>query len=236
MDRLLEKLRNAGLTGNESKIYLELLKKEELSANELAKSISMDRTLTYTVLNHLIDKGLVGHIIKGNKKIFNALDPENLLNPVREKTAYIKDIIPELKEIEKIVDTKQEINLYEGKEGIRAFGRLLMKHTQFFSFGATGRAYDVLYESPLLAKEMIKRGCSGKLITSPKYVKHPMKIKNFQMRFLDIKSEATTTIFGDYISIHLIKEKPLIIVIKNKFIAESYKSHFDVLWNVAKKQ
>jgi len=170
MEKILEKLRNAGLTGNESKIYLELLKKEELSANELAKNIGMDRTLAYTVLNHLIYKGLVGYIIKGNKKFFNALDPENLLNPIREKTAYINDLIPELKEIEKIVDTKQEINVYEGKEGIRAFGRLLMKHKQFYSFGATGRAYDVLYESPVLAKEMVKKGCSGKLITSPKYM------------------------------------------------------------------
>ena len=62
-----------------------------------------------------------------------------------------------------------------------------------------------------------------------------MKNKNVHMRFLDLKSEATTTIFGDYVSIHLIKEKSLIIVLKNNCIAQSYKSHFDILWDVAKK-
>jgi len=110
-----------------------------------------------------------------------------------------------------------------------------MKHKEFFSFGATGRAYDILYESPVLSKEMIAKGCYGKIITHTTKKKHPMKIKNVQMRFLDIKSEATTTIFGNYIAIHLIKEKPIVIVIQNKFISQSYKSHFDILWSFAKK-
>ena len=32
-----------------------------------------------------------------------------------------------------------------------------------------------------------------------------------------------------------IKEKPLIILIKNRYIAESYKNHFEVLWGIAYK-
>jgi len=35
------------------------------------------------------------------------------------------------------------------------------------------------------------------------------KIKKFQFKFLKVHSESTTTIFGDYISIHLIKDKPI---------------------------
>ena len=66
MEKLKEHLTKAGLTGNESKIYLELLKNEELTANELSKKVSMDRTLAYTVLNHLIEKGLISYIIKQN--------------------------------------------------------------------------------------------------------------------------------------------------------------------------
>ena len=68
-----DKLREAGLTGNESKVYYELLKKGQLSANQLAKNIGMDRTLTYTVLNHLIEKGMVSYTIKSNKMIKNSI-------------------------------------------------------------------------------------------------------------------------------------------------------------------
>jgi sugar-specific transcriptional regulator TrmB len=235
VEEILEKLRKAGLTGNESKVYFELLKKEQLSANQIAKNIGIDRTLTYTVLNHLIEKGMVNYVIKGNKKMFNPSSPENLLNPVKEQEAYIQNLLPDLKSIEKSVGINQEISVYDGKEGVRAFARVLMKHRGFDSFGATGRAYDLLIEAPRLAKDLEKSNAKIRLITHSKYKKHPMKVKNCDVKYLDIKSEATTTIFGDYVAIHIIKDKPSIILIRNKYIAESYKNHFEVLWETAQK-
>jgi len=234
-EEIVEKLRNAGLTGNESKVYYELLKKGQLSANEISKNIGMDRTLTYTVLNHLIEKGMVNYVIKSDKKLFNASSPDNLLNPIREKESYIKNILPELSSIEKSIGIIQDISVYDGKEGIRAFVRILMRYNEFDSFGATGRAYDLLIEAPRLAKELEKSKAKIRLITHPKYTAHPMKIKHAQIRYLNIQSEATTTIFGDYVAIHIIKDKPSIILIKNKYIAESYKNHFEVLWKAAQK-
>ncbi len=233
-EEILEKLRKSGLTGNESKVYYELLKSGQISANQIAKNIGMDRTLTYTVLNHLIEKGMTSYIIQDNKKLFNASSPENLLNPIKEKEAYIENILPDLKLIKKQVETNQEISVYDGKEGTRAFSRLIMKHKKFDSFGATGRAYDLLVEAPRLAKELEKSSSKLRLITHPKYKKHPMNIKNCEIKFLNIQSEATTTIFGDYIAIHIIKDKPSIILIKNRHIAKSYKNHFEVLWKTAK--
>ena len=56
----------------------------------------------------------------------------------------------------------------------------------------------------------------------------------FEYRYLPFKMTASTSVFGDYISIHHIGEKPLIIVIKNKEIAKSYKNLFDFLWIQAK--
>ena len=233
-DKIIEKLRKAGLTGNESIVYYELLKRGQLSANQISKNVGMDRTLTYTVLNHLIEKGMVNYIITSKIKIFNASSPDNLLNPIKEQEAYIQELLPDLKSLETSIGIIQEISVYEGKDGIRAFSRLLLKHKGFDSFGATGRAYDLLIEAPRLAKEIEKLNLKIRLITNPKYRNHPMQIKNTEVKYLDIKSEATTTIFGDYVAIHLIKDKPSIILIKNKYISESYKNHFEILWGVAK--
>ena len=236
MKDIEEKLRKAGLTGNEAKVYAELLKKGSLSANDLAKKIGMDRTLVYTLLNNLIEKGLVNYVIKKNKKYFESADPENLLNPIKEKEIYIKDLIPKLKKIEKTKEVVQEINVYEGKEGLRTLMREIMKSESFCSFGATGKAYETLYELPRIAKELTKKGFCARIILSSELKKHKMvNIRNMEFKFLDIKSEATTTIFDDKISIHMMKEKPLIIVIKNREIAETYKNHFEILWKIAKK-
>lgn len=231
-----EKLQKAGLTGNEAKAYLELMKKRELSANQIAKNISMDRTLTYTVLNHLIEKGQVKYIVKENKKFFSCSNPDNLMNSLKTTEFIVLDLIKELKSIKKEDEQQTEINVYEGKEAIRNLYNLFKKHKTILSFGATGKAYDYLYESPVLTKELTKKGMNGRIITSKKYEKHPMvKIKNIEVRYVNYESEATTTIFGDYTLIHIVKDKPIIISIKNKDISNSYRKHFELLWKIAKK-
>ncbi len=233
---IYEKLQKAGLTGNEAKVYLELLKKGELSANQIAKNISIDRTLSYTVLNHLIEKGQVNYIIKENKKFFSCSNPDNLLNPLKATEFMVLDLIKELKSVKKEDKQQTEINIYEGKEAIRNMYHLFKKYKEMLAFGATGRAYDYLYESPVITKDLVKRGMHGRIITSRKYGKHPFtKIKSVKVRYVDYDSEATTTLFGDYVMIHIAKDKPFIILIKNKDISDSYKKHFEVLWNSAKK-
>lgn len=234
--QILERLKTAGLTGNESKTYLELLKRGSISANQLSKKLSFDRTLTYQLLNNLIEKGFVNYVIKKNKKYFEAATPENLLNPIKEKEAIIKDLIPELKKVEKIKETAQEINIYEGKEGLRTLMREIIKEKGFCSFGSTGRAYETLYELPRITKQLARKGYFARIIMESKHKDHRMlEHKNIKAKYMDIESEATTTIFGDKISIHLIKEKPIIIIIKNKFIADTYRNHFEILWKFAKE-
>ena len=234
MEKLKNKLTQAGLTGNESKVYLELLKIEELTANELSKKISTDRTLTYTLLNHLIEKGLVSYITKQNKKFFKAEKPENLLNPIKKKEIFTKDLILELNKIQIQPQMPYEIKVLEGKEGLRTLFNLIFKNKHFLSFGGTGRAYDQLYEMQALVKTLDKKEFSGKMIIQEKYRGHEMTKQNIiKTKYSKTKSEATTTIFGNHVSIHLAKEKPLIILIKNKEIAESYKNHFELLWKLA---
>jgi len=235
MEASEEKLQKAGLTGNEAKVYLELLKRGSSSAHVLSKKIGMDRTLVYTVLNHLIEKGMVNYIVKVNKKFFSPASPENLLNPVKEKEAFVKDLIPELKQIEKIQEIPQEINVYEGKEGLRVLVNLMLKAKEYCAFGSTGRAFYALYEIPRIAKQVMKSNIKVRIIgNSTLKETEPFAFKKFEYRFLDVDSEATTNVFGDYVAIHLIKEKPLVIIIKNKLIAQTYKNHFEVLWKIAK--
>lgn len=231
-----QKLQEAGLTGNEAQVYLELLKKGELSANQIAKNLGIDRTLTYTILNHLIEKGQVKYILKQGKKMFSSSNPENLLNKVKAKEVLITGLISELKNLKKETPQETQINIYEGKEGLRTILHLVLKHNGFCSFGATGRAFHALYEMPAIAKQLEKSADMKIKIVGNKKLKgtEAFDLKGVEFRYLDIKSEATTSIFGDYVSIHMIKNKPIIILIKNKDIAESYRNHFNLLWKTAK--
>ena len=229
-------LKEIGLTGNEAKVYEMLLNTGEVSANDLSKKISMDRTLTYTVLNNLIEKGLVHFVNRENKKFFGASNPKNLLNPLKEKEALVEDLIPLLNKIKKTKESSFEVNIYEGREGIKSFMKEFITFKEACGFGGTGRAYDLFYESQRWVKELEKKKVSFRLIVPKQFKGHKMEKATFsEIRYLDLKSEATTTIAGDIVSIHVIKEKPHIIIIKNKEIAESYRNHFEILWKQAKR-
>jgi len=233
---IYEKLREAGLTGNEAKVYLELSKKGQLTANNIAKNISMDRTLTYTVLNHLIEKGQVSYVIKEGKKYFSCSNPEALLNQIKSKEAIISDLIKELNEIKTEKSQDVEINVYEGKAGIRTFINLALKQKNFCAYGSTGKAYYQLYEMSVIAKQIGKRKIKVRIIGNKKLKgTEAFNFENIDYKYWDVDSESTTTIFGDYIAIQLIKDNPIVIIIKNKQIADSHRNYFEFMWKIAKK-
>jgi len=237
MEALIGKLRKAGLTRNEAKVYLELLRRGSLSANELAKKTGLDRTLTYQILNNLIEKGLVSYIIKENKKYFEAADPANLLSPIEEREKFVKSLIPELKKIEKLKEKEQEVKVYEGKKGLKTFFEDLIKSKDVCIWGATGKSYDILkFEIPHIIKKAKKFGMKGRMITSKEFEGHEMtKIPYLKVRYLEeVKGPATTSIYKDKVAIHVLTDKPIVIIIKNKDIAKSYRSYFEFLWKKAR--
>lgn len=238
MGTLTEKLKKVGIPGNEAVVYVELLRRGSISANDLAKKLGMDRTLIYQVLSKLIEKGLVSSIIKENKKHFEVANPENLLTPVKEQEQFITVLISELKSIERLKEKEQEVNVYEGKQGLKTFFEELIKSKNICIFGATGKSYDILkFESPHIAKKAQKLGMKGRIITSKEFKRHEMtKIPNLKVKYLEeVKSPATTTIYDDKISIHVLTDKPIIIIIKNEDIAIGYRSYFEFLWKKAKR-
>src|SRR3989344_8110701 len=65
-----EHLQKAGLTRNEAKVYLLLIQEGAMIANALAKRSHIDRSLTYTILNNLTNKGMVTATYQQTKKHF----------------------------------------------------------------------------------------------------------------------------------------------------------------------
>ena len=73
-------LESLGLTKNEVKTYLALLELGSVPAGPLIKKLGMHRAAVYNLLDILIEKGLVHFVSKANRKNFEALKPEKLLN------------------------------------------------------------------------------------------------------------------------------------------------------------
>lgn len=242
MPSTLEELRLAGLPPKEAEVYLKLTQLGKANGNLLAKKSGLDRSFTYTLLNNLIEKGLVAFVIEKTKRIYHPTNPDNLLTSIKEKEMVINKLIPKLKDIIPKEEFLSQVKVHEGKEGLKVLlFELYSQKEEMLFFGGTGKSYDVLrWEMPHYVNLFTKSKKFMRGIISEKYKNHEMKnVKGVELRTIkNLNAEATTTIAGDIVGIHVIREneKPLIIIINNPIIAQTYKSFFEVMWTIGKEQ
>lgn len=116
LDRLLQHL---GFSKNESKVYLAALESGPSSAQNLAKSAGLPRTTTYSVLEYLVERGVVGKTMHQGKTRFLAEPPAKLASIVSDLQKQVERSLPQLEAIYNKSETKPKIYFYEGKGAIR---------------------------------------------------------------------------------------------------------------------
>lgn len=123
---MLEKyLQELGLSEKEAQIYLALLQVDNESIQDLAKRTEINRTTVYPVLETLEKKGLVSEVQIGKKTHYEAAAPERLETFVErqravleERSQRLKDIIPQIKSIQREEGERPVIKYFEGRDGL----------------------------------------------------------------------------------------------------------------------
>src|SRR3989344_3270554 len=91
-----ETLKELGLADEEVKVYLGMLKIGSNLASKISEETRINRSHVYQLLERLIAKGFVSYAIKENRKYFSAVNPEKLIQIVKEREQKLKNILPNL--------------------------------------------------------------------------------------------------------------------------------------------
>ena len=78
-------LTNFGLTDKQAKVYLALLELSSALPSTISRKSGLKRPTVYVILEQLQEKGLVGHLKKGNSLFFTAVDPKALVEDQKRK-------------------------------------------------------------------------------------------------------------------------------------------------------
>jgi sugar-specific transcriptional regulator TrmB len=230
-------LHEAGLTANESKIYEVLLELGPSNAGLISQKTGLHRRVVYDTIEMLIKKGLIGYILKNNKKLFQASNPEKILETIKEKEQSILQILPHMLELYTGTKEKEETNFYKGKNGLKTvFEDQLANKSEIKILGASPLAYEILQ---FYFKWFDKRRQENKIKTRIIFnqMKKKPKIPLSEIRYLPEKysSPLAINIYGDKVAIILwSKENPLAIVIKNREISQGYNKYFELMWKIAR--
>ncbi len=231
---MLEQLQQIGLSKKESEIYLALARKENATANELAKETSTNRTVCYNTLQQLIEKGIVTYTKKENVRLFRIANPESLLSKIHEKEELAKELIKNIKQINKKKTLKKSVEVFEGKNGLRQIFNEIRKCKELYVVNATGLLFKNLEYSAKHIIDDINKIKNVRIIGTQTMKNTQLaKLSKGKIKYLPKKAEnyATTFIFDGKIIIQTLKNKPFLIKIEEESIYEGYKKDFEILWN-----
>jgi len=234
-----ERLERLGLSQNESKCYLTLLKIGSASANEVSRHSGIHRVSVYDALRGLREKGLISQITKESKLLFEATNPERVLDIIKEKQEElenIKDLVPELLQDFKQVKQKQEVHSFKELNGIKnILQEMLKSKSEIVGFGSEFRIKEFLpYYYKHWDKERVKSKITMRIVANEKI--KPIKLPLTKIKFVPSKfnSSVSTYLFNDKVALFMWVESPLGIIIEHKDVYNSYKNYFEYLWKTSK--
>ena len=231
-------LEKAGLSPNEAKCYLTLLQLGSASANEISRKSGVHRVSVYDALRGLREKGLISQIMKANKLLFEAGNPEKVQHMIEEKESELKEakeIIPSLLLDFQSASQRQEVHSYGGLAGIKTvLQEMLKSKTEILDFGAEYKIKQFLpHDYPKWDKERIKNKIKMRIVANIKI--KPTKIKLTKIKYVpsEFNSSVSTYIFDGKVALIMWVDNPVAILIEHKHVYESYKSYFEYLWKTA---
>ncbi|MBS3141396.1 hypothetical protein J4405_04600 [Candidatus Woesearchaeota archaeon] len=243
----MQELESLGLTRNESLIYTYLLKKGSTTTGSIIKETNISNSRVYESLNSLILKGLVTYNIQKQGKYFQAAEPNKFLEIEEERKKKIQKILPELNNLKTTEKFETTSAIYEGFEGFKtAFKKIIddcKVNGEIYILGFSEQQFKLeSLRNFILNMNLKSKAKKQKLkIILDSSVKNTLGKDRESEKFTEVRympknfvSPASIDIFEDYIYIFLWEEKPFVFMIKNKRIAESFKTYFDFLWKLAK--
>ena len=246
-------LREIGLTENEIKIYLDLLKSGSSSAYDISKRTGIYRVHIYDKVEQLMTKGLVTHVYKGAKKYFQATDPERVLDYIADKKKNLKKqeedfkkILPQLKLKQTVQEGKQESKIYVGFEGLKTYYDEILKKAskkdEYLAMTFSDKSLDNKSISLMFQKFHQKRaekGFKAKILCNvdDKLTQNKMNYSKTGLYEFKTTNQIIPTgiaIFQDIVATYNWGKVPRVFVIICKENADQYRKFFYDLWRSAK--
>lgn len=249
-----ELLQRIGLTTGEIKVYLALLDVGETTTGPLIKKSKIAGSKIYEVLDRLIEKGLVSHILKNGIKHFSPSNPERLIDYLEEKEKLlsdqkeeIKDIIPQFKRKLSESENGRDAAIFEGFRGMETvFNDALSSMNRGDTIYVTN-VFKIRQEEDIFFKHWnerrAKKGVRLKMILD-KQAKGQFQSNTktnplSELKWMPENLPAPTpiNIYKDRVILFVRNDdgKPLLVVIWGKSVVDSFRIQFDLQWRLAKK-
>lgn len=248
--QLITALKQYGLLENEAKVYLGLLKLIEAPAYQIAYQSQLPRTSVYRILENLKNKGLIFEFKKRNIRYFTPESPYALLESLQKRKKIIQEILPKLESLSVEQDTKPDISLFLGKEGVKkVYNDILTTLKQVKEKRLLVISQPIIFKLlprffPAWVERRKKLGVFSQIIfpdTTEAHEFNNLYQNNLlgEIRFMPKKYNwlGTFNIYHNKVTLFsLVKKELNAIIIENQTLAAMFRNFFHFNWEVLAKK
>ncbi|MBO3839435.1 MAG: helix-turn-helix domain-containing protein [Thermoproteota archaeon] len=237
-EKLFEELGEYGLTPNEAKVFIQLLKLGPITASEIGRSLGISRTEVYNILTSLQNKGIIEASLDRPAK-FSAVGFEKaldiLIDAERRKVMAMEKSKEELLEIWKtvqvpsVLEEREKLQLLKGMEQIYArFSDMLSgakEEVNIVAFGADlVRAYNagVLYK----VRDLNRKNVRVQILTHG--ISRASSIISYLKKYAEIMEVAAPGLSAPYFVI--VDNKQLLLFTKPPGSSRMERKEATALW------
>jgi len=228
-----DNLLQLNFSSSQADVYLAFVSLGQTKVGPIIEKTGFHRNIVYRALESFVKRGLAYKTSKRGVAYYTPVEPKKLFEEFSKKqsiaesvAAELQEVKPGLTEIKTLTDTQGIIDylnlLLESKTDILVLG--LDYHLQ--------KKYPEIYQK--FEKNLLEKKVKRQVLTYPEFKEDTHLLKNAETRFLPkeyIKSPVLINIFGDSVAQLLWLNPVVIIVVKNKEMAEGYRDYFKLLWN-----
>ncbi|HQT44560.1 MAG TPA: helix-turn-helix domain-containing protein [Candidatus Micrarchaeota archaeon] len=230
-----ETLEELGLTANEAKLYLILVRSGKLRANELAAKSGMQRRTVYDTLAQLERKGLAGKADINGVLAFTPAPPSSLITLLEEKRNGIEKILPSLSR-EYEGEGKSSVSVVYGVSGMKTMLEdIISLNADFCVYYGQLQIFDYLPKYfPIFNEKRKRLGIRAKyiLLDTPQSRERSKLIPLANFKFIDPSSLSAGVwwTYADRLILFILEKEPIMIFIKNADLAKTFRKTFDELF------
>jgi sugar-specific transcriptional regulator TrmB len=242
-EKVIEELKEFGLTEGEAKVYLALLAGESTRSGIVRKS-GVSPSILYEILKKLQRKGLVSSVEFEGKKHFQPVSPEIFLQELEEKKAKVEKLVSILK-------TRKKENIvfarvYEGFKGLKGMLKDIedeefkkSKTKEWLAMGVTAykkesfNRFWAYWHTKIRPKYKVK----ARFIFSEKgtnYFKIIKKAPLAKVKVISLPISVCITVCGRTTLIMKYTDLPTFLLVKNEEVAKTFREIFNFLWETKK--
>lgn len=236
-----EQLKELGLTDNEVKIYLLLLKHSLMNPSDISQKLGLHRGYIYDALERMQEKGVVSTLLKSNKKYYRAIDPKNLVELLKLRLENFRKIVPKLRALMEIKKEDIKVELHKGKRVYRTLIKdiigSLKRGDEVYLMGVDEGV--LLKEvEPIYLKQYLNLIKSKKIKEKIVIKKGARKLDYPNLSYKEVSRDyigkTAQVIYKDKVAMFIMGNPHNLILIENEDVAETYRKQFEFMWKLIK--